>query len=192
MMFYDYDVTIAACIFTIIFINNLVYVFRIAKQDSLKLGKVESNKIDLLRKEIQQLKIEANKYNSTDHFVEYSKIQRKIIQKQKELDKLLLAPDNNNDNLNTSTFSWLPPMLLKYLVTIFLVVIFYSTPVLVIQKVEEKGFVYFLIWPFSLPSWPIGTVGAIPYITIVNQIVHLAIKPFRSLMVKLRTKEKTK
>jgi len=188
---FTYDITVAVILFAIILVNNLVFIYRLAKRDSLKRGKHTNIKVEELKKEIQRLKNESAKYNNPDQFVTHSKIERQIIPKQKELDKIASENNNRGDgSANDNVLSWLPPIFIKYVVTLLLVFIFYSTPILVIPKIEEKGILYYLVWPFSLPSWSIGTIAPIPYITIMNQIVHFMVKPLRSVLAKLRSKEK--
>jgi len=192
IVLFNYDITLAVILFAIILINNLVFIYRLAKRDRLKRGKHENIKVEELRKEIQRLRNESAKHNSPDQFVIHSKIERQIIPKQKELDKIQEIEINNRHNGSSSdnVFSWLPPIFIKYVVTLLLVFIFYSTPILVIPNIEEKGILYYLVWLFSLPSWRIGTIAPIPYITIVNQIVHFTVKPLRSVLAKSRSKEK--
>jgi len=47
---FTYDITLAVILFAIILVNNLVFIYRLAKRDSLKRGKHENIKVEELKK----------------------------------------------------------------------------------------------------------------------------------------------
>jgi hypothetical protein len=129
---------------------------------------LESAEEVALRASIRDTKLEISKLSVVADFVARSRLERKVVKMEKDLTTLQASAKSKSDTAISRVLS-------RYalpVVYVFLVIVFWNTPIATLPSAMLGPLGY----PLAMPGWSRGTIGIIGWMTLSHSAVPRLLK----------------